>query len=209
MTSMATLSPDEPGSSQLPDVTAPRVSAAASTGVRMHGAFGSVEATAPVISNGPESVVRPKNVYAVGSASADTFGGRVSLGGLDDGATTAEATELGGDEAAGELAAGDVEGGGVAVGVARVVGGLLELTAGPIGRDVVLSPASAVAAIAMPATHSAAVDATAMPRRRVRRRMRAPTAITGSPAARGTPARSRRVARSLSSMSSVIADPPS
>ena len=35
-------------------------------------------------------------------------------------------------------------------------GGLLELTAGPIGRDDVLLPANAVAAIAIPATHSAA-----------------------------------------------------
>jgi len=139
----------------------------------MHGAFGSVDVTAPVSSNGPESVERLRNVYVLGSASADTFGGKVVGGGLGDGATTAEATELAGDEAAGALAAGDV--GGVVVGAAFAVGvaELLELTAGPIGRVAGPLPASAVAAIAMPATHSAAVDATAMPRLwRVRRRIR-------------------------------------
>jgi len=110
----------------------------------------------------------------VGSVSDETFGGKVSVGGLDDGATTAETTELGGDETTGELAAGDSDAGGVVVGV--TVGGdgagLLELTAGPMGLDDVSLPASAVAAIAIPATHSAAVEPTAIPRRRTRRRIR-------------------------------------
>src|SRR5665213_1798773 len=209
MTSMATRSPDSSGSAQLPVVTAPSVNVAASVGVRMHGTFGSVDVTAPVSSIDPESVESPKNVYVLGSATLETFGGKVVLGGIDDGATTAEAIEVGDGEATVELAAGDV--GGVVVGaaVAAAVAGLLEVTAGPIGPDDVSLPASAVAAIAIPATQTAALDPTAMPRRRLRRRIRSCTATTGSPAATGTPARSRRAARSRSSMSSVIAGPPS
>ena len=62
MTSIATRSPDSSGSSQLPAVTAPNVSLAASSGVRTHGAFGSVDLTAPYSSNGPESVEKPKKL---------------------------------------------------------------------------------------------------------------------------------------------------
>jgi hypothetical protein len=164
---MATRSPDISGSSQLPVVTAPRASAVASTGLRTHSAFGSVDITAPFSSKGPESVVRPKNVYVLGSASLDTFDGKVALAGLDVGATTTGTTEVGDGEAAGEFAAGDVGGvvPGVGTAVAGAVAGWLELTAGPIGLDDVSLPASAVAAMAMPATHTAAVDATARPRR--------------------------------------------
>jgi hypothetical protein len=70
-----------------------------------------------------------------------------------------EATELGVNDAAGELAKDDV--GGVVVGppVAAADAGVLEPTAGPIGRDAEPLPASAVAAMAIPATHKAAVDA--------------------------------------------------
>jgi hypothetical protein len=132
----------------------------------MHGAFGSVDATAPFNDNGPESVPRPKKVYAVGSVSDETFVGSGVLDVLDagDGAALTElAAAVGGADTDPE--GGGAEPGAEAAGSDRMSSGLLELTAGPAGRDVALLPASAVAAIAIPATHNAAVAAAATPRR--------------------------------------------